>query len=272
MPRMLWTPKRPDWFRWSAAIAATCLLVYGVTVLWSPWAPGKLGGLISGTLAAGVFGIAGLYPLRRRLMGWPFRTAQRWLQFHIYGGTIASLLVLVHMGFRWPAGKFGWALFLLTVWTTVSGCIGVWLQKWIPMAIVNNLSVEVIAERIPELIGRLQAQADKVVQDASEMLERVYRSEVRPLLAGVNPSWSYLFDIRGSREQRMLPLQHVAQFLSEEERVRLADLQAIFAEKTELDAHATLQRTLRLWLVFHTPPSMLLLGLLAIHIASVLYL
>ena len=201
----------------------------------------------------------------------PLNTAQRWLQFHIYAGLVACLLVLIHIGFRLPAGQFGWWLLALTVWTTASGLLGVWLQKWIPDLIVNNLTVEALYERIPELVSRLQGEGDKVVAGASEMLTRTYHSEVRPLLGSVSPSWSYLVDIRGRREQRMTPLRHIGQFLSEEEQTRLADLQGIFGEKTELDAQFSLQRALRLWVILHLPPSMLLLALLLVHIISVLY-
>ena len=41
--------------------------------------------------------------------------------------------------------------------------------------------------------------------------------------------------------------------------------------KLEIDAHYTLQRALRGWLYFHAPPSLLLLALVAVHVATVLY-
>jgi hypothetical protein len=264
-------PKKPEWFRASAIVCAVSLASYGGLAWWFGWAPGRFGGLVAGTLAAAIYAVDGAYPLRRRLLGWPFGTAQRWLQFHIYGGFVACIFVFVHMGFRWPGGQFGWWLFALTVWTTVSGLVGVWLQKWIPMLIVSNLSVEALYDRIPELIDRLQAEADRVVAGSSEMLERAYQADIRPQLAGVNPSWAHLFDIRSRREQRMQPLQHVAQFLDEGERERLADLKAIFTEKTELDVQYSLQRMLRQWAMLHVPPSMLLLALLIVHILSVVY-
>lgn len=264
-------PKRIEWFRATAVAAAVIAASFAIAAWWTSWTPGRIGGLTAGIAASTVFLIDGLYPLRRTFLSWPFGTAQRWLQFHVYGGILACLLVFVHVGFRLPAGSFGWWLLVLTLWTTASGLVGVWLQKWIPLLIVENLSVEALYERIPDLIGRLQAEADKVVEGSSEMLARTYTSDIRPQLAGVNPSWSYLFDIRGSRDERMRPLQHVAQFLTDEERDRLADLRAIFTEKTELDAQFSLQRVLRRWAILHLPPSMLLLALLIVHIFAVVY-
>lgn len=264
-------PKRAGWFNATIGIAVISIAVFIGAVWWAPWKPGRIGGLTFGTIAAVIFLLDALYPLRRRLLSWPLGTAQRWLQFHLYGGVLACLFVLIHMGFTWPGGQFGWWLFLLTLWSTASGLIGVYLQKWIPTVLSTNLSVEALFDRIPEMASRLQAEADELVRGASEVLERFYLSNVRPMLAGVSPSWSYLVDIRGGRERQVIQFRSVAPFVVEAERGRLDDLQAIVVEKMELDAHYSLQRALRVWLLFHVPPALMLVGLLAIHILSVLY-
>ena len=69
------------------------------------------------------------------------------------------LLVLIHMGFRWPGGMFGWWLFGLSLWTTLTGILGVVLQKWVPVTIARNLKVEALYVRIPGLVERLAADA-----------------------------------------------------------------------------------------------------------------
>ena len=206
-------PKRPAWFRWCGVISAAALSAFLIAAWFRPWSPGRVGGLAAGTIASMIFVVDALYPLRRRLLGWPFRTAQSWLQFHLYGGVMASVLVGIHTGFRWPGGWFGWMLVLLTTWTTVSGLLGVWLQKFIPSLIVKQSAGRGPIRAYPDLVARLQAQADVIAANASEMLERTYRTEIRPALAEVSPSWSYLFDISGSRERRLGPLRHIGQFL-----------------------------------------------------------
>jgi hypothetical protein len=265
-------PKRRDWFLASVGLGTTSLALYLGLAWWAPWSPGRFWGLTFGTLAAVVFFIDGLYPLRRRLMGWPFGTAQRWLQFHIYGGALALLFTLIHIGFSFPHGQFGWWLFGLTLWSTLSGIVGLWLQKWIPALLSNQLGVEALYDRIPEMANRLQAEADAVVTGASDLLERFYLGQIRATLAGVAPSWSFLADIQGERERRLAPFREVAQFVSDDDQTRLNDLQAIVAEKLELDAHYSLQRALRAWLPLHLFPTMALLGLLAVHILAVVYL
>ena len=190
MSRSFLRPKCRTWFIGSVSVGTGSVALFAVLASSAPWSPGRFWGLIFGTLAAVVFVLDGLYPLRRRLMGWPFGTAQRWLQFHIYGGALALLFVLIHVGFSLPNGQFGWWLFGLTLWSVVSGLVGVWLQKWIPTVLASQLSVEALYDRIPEMADRLQSEADAVARGASDLLERFYSGEIRPSLAGVAPSWT----------------------------------------------------------------------------------
>src|SRR5262249_41669519 len=125
-------PKRTARFRGFLVTGIAAMAIYLAAAGGAPWAPGRGGGLAVGTRAAPRFVGGSLYPLRRRWNAWPFGNVQRWLQFHIYGGGIAGLYVLIHVGFRLPNGLFGWWLFLLSLWVIVSGLAGVYLQKQIP--------------------------------------------------------------------------------------------------------------------------------------------
>ena len=55
----------------------------------------------------------------------------------------------------------------------------------------EGLRVEALYERIPALVEHLVKEADALVANASDVLERFYLAEVRPRLAVVEPSWSY---------------------------------------------------------------------------------
>jgi hypothetical protein len=203
-------------------------------------------------------------------MAWPFGSAQRWLQFHIYGGGLAFLFVLVHMGFHWPVGQFGWWLFALSLWATLSGLAGVYLQKSIPTVLAANLAVETIYERIPGQSARLQAEADKLMAGSPDVLQRFYTTGIRSWLGALAPSWSYVVDFQADRERRFAPFRDVATYLSEGDRLRLADLKALASEKFELDVQFSLQRTLKAWVPLHAVPSLLLMGLLTTHIVAAL--
>jgi hypothetical protein len=264
-------PKRPRWFVATSAIA-TVSLVFGLgTIWWRGWSAGDGSGLTFGTLAAVLTFIGALYPFRRRLLIWPVATAQDWLQVHVYGSTLAGLFVLIHVGFRWPNGQFGWWLFGLSMWTTVSGLMGVGLQKWVPALLAAHLTVEAIYERIPELIEQLQGEAAGTMEGASDVLQRFYDAQVQPALAGLTPSWSYVLDVHRGRDQRLAPFEHLRSFVGDEDKQRLVDLKAIVTEKLELEAHYSVQRALRLWPVLHVPPAVLLLAAVIVHVAAVWY-
>jgi len=180
--------------------------------------------------------------------------------------------VLIHMGFRWPGGMLGWWLLGLSAWTTLTGILGVLLQKWVPITIARNLKIEAILERIPELVDKFNAEAAKLMTGAGDTLARVYDADMKPLLSSPQPRWSYLFDIRDSRVKALEPLTRIETFADEADRDRLRDLTTLVSEKLDLDAHLSLQRALRLWLTTHIPAAMVLLGLLAVHIVAVVYL
>lgn len=263
-------PKKPAWLIATVAIGAASVFVYGVLASMTPWRPGHGASLFFGAAAAVVNLLHGMYPLRRRMLAFPFGTAQRWIQFHIYGGILAFLFVLIHEGFRRPSGAIGWALLVLSAWAVVSGLIGVWLQKWIPTASAG-LEVEALFERIPELVERLQKEAAGLVAGSSEMLDRFYREDVSPALAGVQGSFEYLVDVRRGRDRRLAPFDRLSSFLAEAERPRLEDLKNLYTEKLELDAQFSLQRVLRTWTLFHVPPCAVLLGLIVFHAGANLY-
>lgn len=263
-------PKRIRWFYGAAGAAAGTTLLYLVLASMSPWRPGRFWGLAFGAAAATLFVNAALYPARRRLGAKPWRTAQDWLQLHIYGGFLGTWCVFIHVGFRLPAGQLGWWLWGLSLWTTLTGLLGVAIQKWLPPMMTRSLRVEAIYERIPDLVARRLARADELIRGAPEMLARVYSNDLRPLLATSAPRWAYVTDPVREYDRRLAPLSGLRRYVAGADRERLTDLEAIVREKLELDAHLSAQRALRTWLLLHIPAAYLLLGLLAVHIGAVL--
>lgn len=270
VPRAL-QPKQPRWFIGTISLAVVSVAVFVAARIRRGWTPGDLPGLTFGTLAALLMVLAAMYAWRRRLTGFPIATAQQWLQVHVYGGTLAGLFVLIHTGFAWPAGKFGWLLWGLSLWTTASGLLGAALQKLVPPMLTHNLTVEAIRDRIPDLVARLQNEARDVADGSSEMLRRFYEAQVRPALAGISPSWSYLLDVHAGRDRRLAAFESLRAVVGDEDRERLEDFRTLVTEKIELEAHYSLQRLLRGWLLLHVPPAMLLLAAIAAHVAAVWY-
>ena len=270
LPAYFW-PKRPRAFAVFAAVAMASLASAVAVRIVRGWEPGGLPGLSFGVIAAVLMVFGGLYAARRKLMVWPFVTAQDWLQFHIYGSTLAAIFVWIHIGFHFPHGQFGWWLLGLTMWTTVSGLVGIVLQKWIPSLIAAQLSVEVIYERIPEMLDRLRNDAASTMEGASDALRRFYETEVQPALVSVSPSWAHVFDAGRDRYRYLASFEHIQAFVDDDDQNRLSDLKSILSEKLEIEAHYSLQRILRFWPVLHVPPALMLLAAIAVHIAAVWY-
>jgi hypothetical protein len=258
-------PKEPANARAAAAAGAVLVVVFLASAARWPWSPKRGLGLFFGFLATALFVFEMIYPFRRPRAR-PLRTAKAWAQAHVYLGVVALLAVLIHAGFRAPRGGLGWALLTLSVWTTASGLLGVWLQKWIPAALAEGLRVEALYERIPELMANLVTEADALMAGADDVSERFYRTEVRPSLSRPNPSWGFLLDVRASRDRALEPFRRVAEFVTADQKERIDDLMSIYTEKIELDAHYSLQGILRRWLLLHVPTAGLLMGLLAIHV------
>jgi hypothetical protein len=263
-------PKRSRSLLATALIAAAVVTGYELVRLRGPWLPGRPAGLLLGTVAAMIVLVDGLYPLRRRLGRWPFASAERWLQFHIYAGTLAALFAALHVGVRWPHGRLGWLLVVTGGWSVASGLFGVLLQKLLPATLGTELSVEATYEHLPQLATRLQAEADRLMTGAADMFERVYRADIQPTLVGIQPSWSYLLDVGTAKQARLEPLHGLEAFVTESERARLDELVSIVSEKLQLDIQYSLQRALRHWLTLHVPVAYLFMGLLVLHVWLVL--
>jgi hypothetical protein len=258
-------PKQPRNLVATAGVCALLLVFYLAASRGWAWSPKRGAGLVFGFLALFLFVFEMVYPARRPRAR-PLLTARNWIQAHVYLGVVAMLAVLIHSGFEVPHGGMGWALLLLSVWTTGTGLLGVWLQKWIPASLAEGLRVEALYERIPGLVEELAREADTLMADASDVLERFYRTEIRDRLARVSPSWSFLLDVRGGRDRALEPFRRVGRFVDPSEKEKVDDLMEIYTEKIELDAHYSLQGVLRRWLVLHVPGAGLLMGLLAIHV------
>jgi hypothetical protein len=255
----------------TAAIAVVALVSFVAASWWWPWRPGRIGGLIFGSLAALLFVIAVLYGARRSLRARPFGSARRWLEVHIYGSVLAMAFVLLHIGFSLPSGVMGWLLLLLAVWTTASGLVGVWLQRRIPVLLAREVTHEALYDRIPELMVNLTQEADALMADASEAFARAYQSDIRPVLSQPAPALAWFTDLPARRSAALAPLGAARSSLAPAEMERANDLESIVRDKSDLDAQLTLQGLLRSWLLLHVPPALVLIGLLVVHVAAVVW-
>ena len=261
------------WLFWASVI--TCGILYLINVLVSEARPNNPWGLSYGIAATLLMMGSAVYTVRRRAQRiaskYRLGSTQNWLQFHVYGGSLSLLLVLMHIGFRLPSGTLTWWLFILTVWVILSGMAGVFLQKWIPKILASGLSLEVIYERIPELIEEIKQKATQLVEDCEAPVRGLYSEQIAPVLERPELKLIYYVDITGGMRSRLKEFEFLRGVLDSEEREKLDRLQALYQTKLELDAHYTLQKTMRCWLYAHVPPSLVLLVLVVWHVLAVWY-
>jgi hypothetical protein len=165
----------------------------------------------------------------------------------------------------------GWLLLLLSLWTTASGLVGVWLQRHIPVLLAREVSHEALYDRIPELMVTLTQEADALMTGAPDGFARTYQSDIRPSLSQPAPAWAWLTDLPARRTAALAPLSVARSSLPPEEVERANDLDSIVRDKTDLDAQLTLKGLLRSWLLFHVPPALVLIGLLIVHVTAVVW-
>lgn len=252
-----------------------CGLIYFANMILAEIRPSNIWGLSYGTAAAILLAGAALLALRRRMtriaLASGLGNARAWLQFHLYGGALFLLLTFMHSGFRQPQGILTWWLWFLSIYVTASGLVGVLLQKWIPRILTSGLAIEVVYERIPELIREISEKAGALMQTCAEPVKDFYKNKVALALATPQPRLIYCLDITGGIQSRLKQFEYLRRLLPAVDKEKLNKLEAFYKTKLEIDAHYTLQRILRWWLLTHVPVSLVLLILLALHLFTVLY-
>ena len=268
---------RPAPRRWGMPVlfvfaTAAAAVAFGANIFFAEIHAGNTWSLAYGSAAAVLMVLAVVYGARRRMMRQASRFraggAAGWLGLHIWGGSLFLLLLLMHSGFRLPSGAItGW-LWVLSWWTVLSGIGGRLLQRWIPRMLSSGLTTEVLYERIPELVDEIRDRAAELAGGAHEAIAGLYRG-LEPELAAPRRRWLFFVDITAGRERRGREFRHLRRLLGDEDRVQLDRLEGLYRTKLEIDAHYTLQQTLRLWLYLHLPGALLLVALLAAHLYSV---
>ncbi len=263
-------------WRWAfVATASACGLIFATDVALLEVHPGSTLGMAYGIAATVLMIGVALFGARRRAMRLASRRSlgrsRAWLAFHLYGGALFLLLVLMHSGFRLPVGTLNWLLWVSSVWLTLSGLAGLALQRWIPRVLTSGLATEVNYDRIPELTEELRQRAESVAERCDDSVRALYAKTVAPALQEPTRGLIFFLDPTGGIQARLKPFRYLESRLPAAEKAQLAELEKLYRAKLEIDAHYTLQQALRRWLIFHAPLSLLLIALVTVHIFTVSY-
>lgn len=260
----------PAWFGGFLAAVGTSTVVIVLNVLLSELRPGNVWGLSYGIAGTVLLVGTAAYSIRRRAAKYAPGRSRDWLQFHVYAGTLFLLILLMHTGFHLPSGILAWAMWLTSIWLVLSGWIGVAFQKWIPRLLTSGLRTEVLYDRIPELVTVIRKQAEALVATCDEPLRNFHYDHIANSLTGPQHRMIYFIDITGGIQARLKQFDYLRRISSGEDERKVGELESLYRTKLEIDAHYTLQKTLRWWLYGHVPVSIILMILVGFHIFSIL--
>ena len=123
----------------------------------------------------------------------------------------------------------------------------------------------------PQIEGLFDPDLGEVAASAGDDIRRLHSTRVVPAIESPRRHWRFFLDPKGTIQSQLLHFEPLRGLLDGDERSRLDELEQLFRSKLEMDAHATLQLPLRLWLYLHVPTSLLLLGAVGLHLFSVWY-
>jgi hypothetical protein len=147
----------------AAALAAT--LFYSIYAAASPNGPrgGSIPGLIFAFTGTGLIVFECLLSARKRYPASPFGRVHTWLRAHVWLGLLSLLLICFHAGWRWGQGLETVLMWLYLI-ITLSGILGLVLQRYLPQRITEQIPRETIYEQIPFVVRHLRIDADERVE------------------------------------------------------------------------------------------------------------
>jgi len=225
---------------------------------------------LTGWLLFGGVVLASTFNMRKKLPFLPLLNASIWLQIHIYIGWLLVVLFFLHTSLEWPLGWFEGVLWFLFVLVSLSGLIGLFLSRSLPVRIQNH-GERLIFERIPqfraELADEVEVLATRSVREtASNTIALYYVNRLQAYFSGPKNLVAHLLESRAALTKHRREIDSLERYLQEDGREILANIKDLIVAKDNLDYQYSLQLVLRLWLFVHIPLTYALLLVALVHI------
>ncbi len=261
-------------FMWLAiALVLACILLY---ILHNPLGEPNGGSWLGYTLgcisAALVIWLA-WFGVRKRQYAQGTTRLKVWLSAHIYFGLALVVIATLHSGFQigWNIHSAAYVLMLLTV---LSGIFGVYIYARYPTLMTKNragLSLE-------EMMGQISELDQELLQEGRELPEEVNTALLKAaretkiggnIFEKLSPKKIFC----PTREARnLIETKFADMSLSDQ---RITKVIALLAKKTKLLRRARrdiqIKVILQIWLYFHIPLAVGLLGALFSHVLAVFF-
>ena len=206
---------------------------------------------------------------RKKLPFLPIGDTSMWLQFHIYAGTFAVLLCLLHIGFRVPSGAMDNILALILAGVLLSGFAGLLLTRRLPRRLATRGN-SVIFERIPASIREISREVEDLVLESveeadSNVIPDYYANRLKTFFARPRNFFSHVVELDRPRRILVSGIGELHRFASPREKEILQRISEKVTEKSRLDYQYSLQLVLKGWLFVHIPLSYSLIPVAILH-------
>jgi len=224
----------------------------------------------------GLVGVAGVmtYPFRKEVYRRRAGALRYWMLAHIYLGTIAGVVLLMHAGSH-TGGILTTVLYFTFDVVLLSGVVGMLTYLIVPRIMTR---IEGDPLLIEDLMGRreeLTAEKDEILKQSEGWLKEEIEQRIYPEFL----SRSYLtrqFTRRESlkallAEARAQYKDRTTRLATTEERELLLSAVETAVSLTRINALLLLHRSLRFWVPIHVISTALMLALMVVHICQVVF-
>lgn len=250
------------------------LLAAGLTGLGVQWTRNHLGDPSTLTGWTLLTSTAGLYLLSARKASTNSKLGRVsiWLQCHMYLGTFASLIFLMHIG--WPVrGIFELWLASCFVIVAVSGIFLAIMNRRTPMKLAA-IAIDRRIDQIPTIRAAVARQAHATALRSAEFgegatLAEHYQQQLLPFFQSQR-SWLYRLFPNGVQRRRLLrELNDLERYLAEQGNASRGELANMVIRKDDLDYQYALQTRLRWLYALHVSLTWSLVLMIAVHVVLV---
>ena len=227
----------------------------------------------------GLTGLVGVaivmtYPLRKQIYRRRAGALRYWMLAHIYAGTVAGIVLLLHSGTR-LGGLLTGLLYVVFDLVIVSGLIGVIAYIFAPRIMTRIEGEPLLLEDLETRRAELQQQAASLLERSEGWLKDEIRERVYARFASRAFMWRQLWR---REELKSLLAQAREEFKSRTTGLATHDERELLLSAVEtavtlrrVDALLFLHRMLRSWIPIHVISTAAMLALMVVHVVQVIF-
>jgi hypothetical protein len=250
------------------------LFAVGLTASAAQWVHNRLGDTATLTGWTLLVSTAGLYLLswRKRTMSARLGPVAAWLQVHVYMGSFASVVFLMHIG--WPVrGIFEIFLAVGFVFVAGSGVVLGVMSRTSPRRLAA-IAVDRRLEQIPAICVEVARAAHDLALASANVgegatLAEYYQQSLLPFFQSPR-SWLYRLLPSGLQRRRLLrELDDLQRYLAQQGNEARSSLAAMVKTKDDLDYQYAVQSRLRTMYALHISLTWALVMMIGVHVVLV---